>query len=180
MTETTERVSFQSLMAKAYSLGQDHGEAAAGWYWDDATTSIDDYRRVHKGIEEGDSEIMDSLPHADLSGEMADGMTPRRLYEEVGVPDNLTDGLTDWLLTDLCEAYESGFTIAVESAVRHSCEQNLERNVRIELDCEASCSEEDLRYLIKDLEEQIGKHNGISNNVIVVDLDTEDDITPDM
>lgn len=180
MARTEEKVTFQTLNARAYKLGHEHGQAAARWYWDRTDPNIEDYMKVLKGIEDGDPAITDSLPHADLSGQWADGMTPQKLYEEVEVPEaflSIEQIAGIGLLDDLCDAYESGFNIAAEAEVRQQCTEYLERDVRIEMECNASIVPEDLKFLINELEEVVNKHAAFGS-IKIIDEDTEDDVTP--
>ena len=105
-------------VARAAELGTEHGENAASWLFD-GNTDTATYVRFLLGVDEGDPEVLDALPSADLSGEWADGLTPASLANACGVPD------CDWALTvnapifglveDLCNAYETAFSDAVQS-----------------------------------------------------------------
>lgn len=100
----------------AYALGQDDGESAAGWLIDGRTTRPEcTLQRLVRGIDDGDPEVLDALPLADLSGEWADGLTPALLGWEVGLDPDTLDGDD---LSALCDAYESGFDAGVEAEVR--------------------------------------------------------------
>jgi len=177
MAETTEKVSFQSLSAAAVRLGEEHGQAAAEWYWDSTTPDIYDYRKVLKGIDGGDPEVMDTLPRADLSGEMADGMTPNKLYEMIGVPEQFFHHELHTSLEEICDAYEQAFNGKAESVVRTSCEENLFREVRLEVSCATSVDADDLKLLVKDIEDVINKHNADFNGIEITDEETDDSIT---
>jgi len=87
---------------RARQAGSEHGRAVASWYFDGNTTA-ETYATVLKGIEEGDPEIMESLPSSPLSGEWAGDPTPASVLEDLGVdPD---DDSAD----DLLSAYEDAF-----------------------------------------------------------------------
>ena len=88
------------------------------WVFDgsmDAST----YTQFLVGLDEGEPEVLDALPAADLSGESAEGLTPASLAEACGVPD------CDWSLTvntpiyglveDCCTTYESAFSDAIQA-----------------------------------------------------------------
>jgi hypothetical protein len=104
-------------VARATELGAEHGANAVSWLFD-GNTDASAYVRLLVGIEDGDPEVLDQLPTADLSGEWADGLTPASLARECGVPD------CDWSLTanapafglveDLCNAYEAAFNEAAQ------------------------------------------------------------------
>src|SRR5262249_48651513 len=91
------------VTAEAREQGYDRGKAAAGRYFD-GNTSEDTYRRVLQGIEEGDPAVMDTLPSCPLSGEWADEITPRGLFEDLGM-----SGDEDYA-DDVLNAYEDGFS----------------------------------------------------------------------
>jgi hypothetical protein len=110
--------------AQAIRLGRDAGDNAAGW-WIQENGGGRDTRsaaelaawaeQVLDGIESGDPEVMDGLPAADLSGQWADGLTPARLAEAVGM-DSDSDEASD-RLSELCDAYENAFAIAAHDAI---------------------------------------------------------------
>ena len=102
-------------VVKAAEQGEDDGRAAASWIFD-GNTSDETYRQILAGIEDGDPEVMDSLPVPDLSGEWADRMTATELLDMVGGTEDEA--------TDVFEAYEVAFSRAVtdeaESAARRA------------------------------------------------------------
>lgn len=97
----------KELEEAARQLGQDAGEAAASWVFDGNTTR-EQYVRILKGIDDGDPEILDSLPTPNLSGEWADDPTPRSVLEELGV-----DPEDDALAPDLLSIWEQAASDAV-------------------------------------------------------------------
>lgn len=100
----------------AYTLGQDHGETAAGWLVDGNTDRPEQVlAALVRGIDDGDPEILHLLPHADLSGQWADGLTPDRLAESLGLDPETLDG---WDLSAVCDAFEDGYDHGVEAEVR--------------------------------------------------------------
>jgi hypothetical protein len=97
-----EQPSYDALIARADAAGKEHGLAAASWYFDGNTTR-ETYEHVLRGIEDGDPEVMDTLPCAPLSGEWADDPTPTTVLKELGVDE--ADAAAD----DYLRAYEDGF-----------------------------------------------------------------------
>jgi hypothetical protein len=100
MGTTTE----DKTIAKAREIGAERGKSAASWVFD-GNTDLATYRRVLKGIEDCDPEVLDGLPYSDLSGEWADGYTVDMLAKELDVPWDDIDTLAD--------AYEASFFEAV-------------------------------------------------------------------
>ena len=98
---------YETLIAQASEAGAEHGRAAASWYFDGSTDRAT-YAAVLRGIEEGDPAVLDTFPHSPLSGEWADDPTPATVLDELGV-DESDDAASDYL-----DAYELGFTEAVE------------------------------------------------------------------
>lgn len=117
MTDT-----FESALDYARRLGAEHGESAASWVDLDETSAA----RIARGIADGDPEILDSLPCADLSGQWADTLTGPQLvlealeHAESGVIDVDDPRLADWF-TDICDAYESAFGDAVVASLETRC-----------------------------------------------------------
>ena len=72
------------------------------------------------GISDGDGVVTDSFPSPDLSGEWADGYTPRRLADELGIRDD--DDSLDSLCDSYCDAFEQ------------ACQDEIERQCRFLLD----------------------------------------------
>lgn len=120
----------------ACRLGREHGRNAAEWWAQEAVggRATGDVRgiarRIIAGLDDGDPEILDGLPWADLSGEWADGMTPRRLAEECGWPDeppmsNGTrhDAWDDWQdgRDQLCDLYEGEHDDTVRKLIVQAC-----------------------------------------------------------
>lgn len=112
----------------ARALGTDHGRAAASWVFD-GNTSEETYRRVLAGIDDGDPEVLDTLPCADLSGEWADTLTGPQL-----IRDALADVLADFedesdmeerFGPDICDAYVVAFGDAVVDAVERAAREHL-------------------------------------------------------
>lgn len=85
----------------AGKMGAEDGRAAATWVFDGNTTD-ETYQTWARMLADGDPEMWDHYA-SPLSGEYADGLTPRSLVESLDL-DN--DSLTDEERTELCDAYE--------------------------------------------------------------------------
>lgn len=116
-------------LQSAEALGRSDGENAAGWWEQDAVGGrasgdvLLTASTVLAGLEAGDPAVIDGLPSADLSGEWADGMTPRRLAEEcLGIEDAGVSEQGD-IVDQLCDAYEQGFSEACEAGVVAACKR---------------------------------------------------------
>jgi hypothetical protein len=97
--------SYDETMARADALGRDAGVAAASWIFDGSTDRAA-YARVLAGITDGDPMVLDAYRVPDLSGEFADGYTPRDLAIELDLdPDDADDA--DAIGT-VCDAWEAG------------------------------------------------------------------------
>lgn len=124
----TYAVNADEALDAARQLGTEHGKNAAAWWEQDAIggRSSGDVKitasTVLKGLEDGYPEILDALPHADLSGQWADGMTPQILAEECDVPNEAleTDAGADFLDL-LCCTYKAAFNLAAQDAVETAC-----------------------------------------------------------
>lgn len=112
-------------ITQASKIGRVHGISAAMWWEQDTLggrvtgDARPTAKAVLKGLEDGDPEILDSLPYPDLSGQWADGYSSHDLLNDVGVNDgdaSFFDGLTD----DIFTAYELAFNEAVEDSVSKS------------------------------------------------------------
>lgn len=106
---------YDATMQDAYARGEEDGEAAASWYFDGNTT-LETYERVLEGIENGDPEILDTIPGCPLSGEWADGTTPADVLSALGVPEE--DDAEDDYLRAYEDGYESAALGAIEDAAR--------------------------------------------------------------
>jgi hypothetical protein len=118
-----------SLLTQAYDIGYEHGKNAGSWVFDGNTDQAT-YERYAKGLEDGDPEILDTLPNSPLSGEWADGPTPTSVLSDLGLENNDNMGEYDYLL----DAYEQGFG--------EGCNNEIERVLAIQL-------EEDQEELLK-------------------------------
>lgn len=124
---------YRALLDDARSLGEQHGRNAASWWEQDAiggrasgdTRAV--ARRVLRGINDGDPEILDSLPCPNLSGEWADGMTPAELfaYLDIEVPDDHeSDPFNQWS-DEICSEYETGASQGAQDEVARLCKSHL-------------------------------------------------------
>lgn len=104
----------------AESLGRAHGRNAAEWWAQEnfggrAPSDVAPLAaRVIAGIDDGDPEVMDTLPRADLSGEWADGLDTRGLLDSVGMSGADDAGE---VATSLADAYETAFSDAAQDYV---------------------------------------------------------------
>ena len=114
----------REALRAAKKAGREAGEAAASWYFDGNTTP-ETYARVLKGIEDGDPEILDSFPYPNLSGEWAGDPTPRSLADDCGLEDE--DERAEWLISDLCSAWEDAFSTAVHDSIEKEARRNVRR-----------------------------------------------------
>lgn len=136
MTTDTTQSAYDAAIAYAAERGRLAGENAAGWWAQDtiggrlsrATTAADNARRILRGIADGDPAVLDTLPAADLSGQWADTLTGPSLTADAlraaGLPEPSDDALTAEraeLFTEVCDAYETAFSDAVESAIVDAC-----------------------------------------------------------
>lgn len=93
----------------AAELGQQHGASAADW------VDLDSLAQLRNGeastlaaiVDDVDPEVIDSLRVPNLSGEMADGLTPASLLDELGWDYSAeTPDEAEAVLEAACEAYE--------------------------------------------------------------------------
>jgi hypothetical protein len=87
--------------------GRERGENAASWLLDGNSTE-DAARRLLQGIEDGDPEVMDSLPSAPLSGEWAGELLPADVLAWYGLDSE------DPAAGDVLLAFEDGFSEGVQ------------------------------------------------------------------
>jgi hypothetical protein len=160
----------QQAFKRAKSLGATHGAEAASWYWDRTDPGKADYQRVLKGIKDGDPEILDTFTHSPLSGEMADSMTPKLLWEELGLTERQIGLYGD----DVCTTYEQAFGSSYEDLVAEQCRSYLETEVIVRIN--AQITEEDdqtLKTWLAAISDTAAKNNLVSIND--VSAETEED-----
>ena len=86
--------------------GKEHGKNAATWLFD-GNTDLATYQAFAKGLDDGDPEWADKIPHADLSGQNADTYSSRDL--EWDFPREEPE--------ELARAYEEGWDAGVMDEV---------------------------------------------------------------
>jgi hypothetical protein len=124
-TEIDTYYDSDETLADAEEKGLADGRAAGSWVTDGNTTQAT-YRWLLTGIEDGNPEIMDSLPSAPLSGEWSDGMTPRKVLDQYGVSED------DYEADDILNAYEDGFSRGVVDEVERACRYQLDKDTEDE------------------------------------------------
>lgn len=122
MDTVSTDTAYDAAIKYAADLGSEHGRNAASWYVQDVTR--DDPARVAgkllRGIEDGDPAVLDGFSFADLSGEWADSLTGPQLVSDAwasaghdpAVNVDIAEGYSD-----ICDAYETAFSSAVEDAI---------------------------------------------------------------
>lgn len=127
----------------AANLGTEHGTNAAEWYAQDTFGGRVWSKRgshaaaiaVLRGIRDGDPDVLDCFPRADLSGEWADTLTGPQLVEQAIVhADDWSMTRPAWIayweandvFTDVCDAYEQAFSDAVQSEIERTARLALE------------------------------------------------------
>ena len=131
---------YEELEAEAANLGREAGLAAASWFFD-GDTDEETYSRVLAGMDEGDPEVMDTLPSGWLSGEYAGDPTPQTLADDLGV--DISDMEEADAFDGLCAAYER--------AADDASYEEIERRARLHVD---SANERAVQY------QKAGEHLG--------------------
>ena len=115
----------KSFVSKARDLGRKHGENAAAWWLQEmpvggrsSSSGPEAEAWARETLARLDAGDDCGIPMSDLSGEWADGFSPKRLADEVGY-DREHDKREehDFLCSTLCDAYELGFGEACDAAV---------------------------------------------------------------
>lgn len=127
--EDLTEAQWKAALAKAKGLGHSHGANSAEWIIQDSwggrvsrPSQADQAARAFlKGYEDGDPAVMDYPRPPDLSGEMADTLTPSRLYSILGLGANFED--TDDM--ELAQAYEEGSSEAFYDTLVMSAKAHL-------------------------------------------------------
>lgn len=109
---------YDTLIEEARRMGEERGRDVASWYFDGNTTT-ETYAAVLRGIEEGDPEVMDTLPCSPLSGEWAGDPVPADVLEALEVSD--ADDAADEYLS----AYEDGFAQAAADQIEETARRML-------------------------------------------------------
>jgi hypothetical protein len=120
---------------EAKALGVEHAHNAADWAYD-GNSSEAERSKVLAMLKDGDPAAYDYLPQQpNLSGEWADSLTPRSLFERITGLDAHAEAT--WSIDAynavcdaLCDAYEAGvseiFGPACEAALIDFCGQSVE------------------------------------------------------
>ena len=117
----------KAMIEDAAERGRYAGRAAGSWVTDGNTTR-ETAERLRAGIEEGDPMIMDLFHIPNLSGEWADGETPRSLAESVGLDPDGDDGDdTPEVLDEICSAWEEAAGEAFMAEVERSLAAMLDK-----------------------------------------------------
>lgn len=101
---------FAAASKYAEQRGREAGKAAASWVFDGNTTDAA-YRRVLRGLDIGDPEVLDQLPGPDLSGQFADTLTGPQLTAEALEAAGVDEEDDSDNLTILCDIFEAEFYI---------------------------------------------------------------------
>lgn len=104
---------YEAAIEAARARGAEDGKAAGSWVVD-GNTSEEALRRLLEGLDEGDPEVLDSLPAGPLSGEFADGLLPRDLLASLEVEED------DEAADDILRAYEDAWSSAVQEEAERS------------------------------------------------------------
>jgi hypothetical protein len=109
--------SWEALAKIATALGASHGRNAAAW-WEPHPEMKWDPAAVLKGIEDGDPQVLDTLPYLDLSGQWADGPNEQSILAEILDEEELEPEEADELVELYRDAYDEAVCVAVESFCR--------------------------------------------------------------
>jgi hypothetical protein len=127
-TQMTDEAQHQGWIREAREAGEEAARDAASWIADGNSEEVD-CERMLRGLQDGDPEFIDRLVYPNLSGEMADGPTPKSLFEEITGLDSHAEASYNIdaysALSDaLCSAWEAG----VEETFLPACEAELARH----------------------------------------------------
>ncbi|MEW9530629.1 hypothetical protein [Microbispora sp. NPDC049125] len=131
MTAQIADQDWQDLLAQMTARGTEDGKNAASWWQQDALggratgDTRTAARRILKGIEDGDPQILDELPAADLSGQWADGTTEQSLYDDAKQPEWPTYHDLDDDSSEIGDAYRDAYDQAVVDEVTRYCRDEL-------------------------------------------------------
>lgn len=113
-----------TLEEQSVTLGREAGVNAAEWWLQESpiggrsSAGLTEARvwaaDMLERMNDGDPAVYDSFPVVDLSGEWADGWTPKRLAEELGMDDDSEAGDD---LDALCDAFEEGAHAGVSETI---------------------------------------------------------------
>jgi len=135
IAQQTSETAYDAALTYATERGRQDGTNAAGWYTMDTiggrVSRAEDAQRgaraIIAGIEDGDPAVLDTFPAPDLSGERADSLTSsdltRDAWAAAGIAPEDQDGYED--ATDICDAYETAFSDAVENEIARAAREVL-------------------------------------------------------
>jgi len=148
------------LVEEARKLGGMAGVNAASWYFDSSDPKDEDFKRVLKGLADGDPAILDTLPSGWLAGEYADDPTPQSLYRELGMSDDQIEVFSRYgLIDEISDAYEQAAGEAAEAWVVDYCQEQLQRDVLFKIDVRVPLHEQDPDKLLAGLTDYLSQHN---------------------
>lgn len=115
----------------AAELGEQHGRNAADWIELDNLTASELLDHAHHTLDDDIPKIADRYRLPDLSGEMADGLTPATLQDALDWDyQALTEpGEADDLLDRCCEVYENAVHEAFWARLTGRCLRHLLDNL---------------------------------------------------
>lgn len=116
------------LFERARREGIEHGRDAASWYFDFGrapswTDARSVYRRVLQGLEDGDPEVIDTLPSSPLSGEWADGLQVSDVLSLLDLEDE--DDLEPEYVDEVLRAFEDGYSEGAYRAIEREAAEGL-------------------------------------------------------
>lgn len=113
--EDTTRLNVWIIMLESEIIrqrGYADGKAAGTWIFD-GNTQEEHFKRIQRGVEEGDPEYLDMLPQPRIGGEFADDPTWEAIIKDEIHWDSETTNDRD----DLVDAYREAFTTGVQDEV---------------------------------------------------------------
>jgi hypothetical protein len=111
---------------RAQTLGKEHGHNAAGWWIQDALTNNQHARQQAITVLKMDEDCEAQFPMADLSGEFADGVLPKDVFDYAFANggwdgDNRSNVADDAVL----HAYEEAFDATAHNECIAACKSEL-------------------------------------------------------
>lgn len=120
---TTEE--WAKVLADVTKTGAEDGKAAATWVFDGNTTE-ETWTAWRTMRNDGDPEVWDHYA-APLSGEWADGLTPRAILEDYDVElDDVSEEVRDEMSDEMCAAYEQAHSDAWGDEIDRAIAEHLE------------------------------------------------------
>lgn len=134
----------KELLFAARKLGDEHGKAAASWYFD-GNTDDGMYAKVLKGIEDGDPAIYDTFPSEPLRG--------TKLFEEIYAGERQVSLYGD----DLVQTYEFSYEQALQDEIERMCRYQLRKDVTFTIS--VTTDGQDPEKLLSELTDLLAKMN---------------------